>query len=107
EGQDWVEDVRGKQRVRWTSMTLEAAKRPRQKKTRGHGYDWEGAWGYATSLRAEDQWDWKQLGRDKKQPLPALRKVVEQKIVEWFAAKGAGPDISDIRQNITIPLYAG
>jgi hypothetical protein len=94
-------------RVRWSDITLRAAKQPRQTRQRGHGYDWEGAWTYATALRAEDQWDWTQHRRDKKQPLPAIRKVVEDKIKQWFAAKGGVPDISDIRQNITIPLYAG
>jgi hypothetical protein len=93
--------------VRWTAITLRAAKQPRQKKARGHGYDWEAAWTYATTLRAEDQWDWGQVGRDKNQPLPARRGTVEKKIEEWFAARGNVPNIGDIRQNITIPLYAG
>jgi len=103
----WLELASSKQTVRWTAITLRAAKRPRQKKARGHGYDWEGAWTYATTLRAEDQWDWGQVGRDKNQPLPARRRTVEKKIEEWFAARGNLPDISDIRQNITIPLYGG
>jgi hypothetical protein len=97
----------GKHTVRWSAITLRAAKQPRQKKTRGHGYDWEGAWAYAKSLRAEDQWDWKQLGRDNKQPLPARHKIVEEKLQQWFAGRGNIPNISDIRQNITVPLYAG
>ena len=103
----WYGRPSGKHTGRWSAITVRAAKQPRQKKTRGHGYDWEGAWAYATSLRAEDQWDWKQLGRDKKQPLPVRRKIVEDKIKEWFAAEGSAPDMSDIRQNITIPLYRG
>ena len=97
----------GQHTVRWSTITLRAAKQPRQKKARGHGYDWEAAWTYAKSLRAEDQWDWKKYQRDQKQPLPAVRKVVEDKIVEWFKARGSVPDIGDIRRNITIPLYAG
>jgi hypothetical protein len=97
----------GQHTVRWSAITLRAAKQPRQKKTRGHGYDWAGAWAYALTLRAEDKWDWGQLGRDKKQPLPARRKIVEEKIQQWFASSGSVPNISDIRQNITIPLYAG
>jgi hypothetical protein len=97
----------GEHTVRWSAITLRVAKQPRQKKERGHGYDWDGAWNYATTLRAEDQWNWTQHRRDKKQPLPATRKVVEDKIKQWFAAKGSVPNISDIRQNITIPLYAG
>jgi hypothetical protein len=103
----WYDRPRGKHTVRWSAITLRAAKQARQKKTRGHGYDWEGAWAYALTLRAEDQWDWKQLGRDKKQPLPARRKVVEEKIQKWFEVRGSVPNISDVRQNITIPLYAG
>ena len=108
EAHDWF-DLRysNKKTVRWTAITLRPAKQPRQKKGRGHGYDWEGAWAYATTLRAKDQWDWTKCRRDKKQPLPAVRKIVEQKIVEWFEAKGNVPNMSDIRQNITIPLYAG
>jgi len=94
-------------RVRWSAIALRAAKRPRQKKGRGHGYDWEGAWAYAKTLRAEDQWDWKEHRRHKKQPLPAVRKTVEDKIKEWFGERGSVPDIGDIRRNITIPLYAG
>jgi hypothetical protein len=97
----------GQHTARWSAITLRAAKQPRQKKTRGHGYDWAGAWAYALTLRAEDQWDWTQHRRDKKQPLPATRKIVEDKIKQWFAANGSVPNISDIRQNITIPLYAG
>jgi hypothetical protein len=97
----------GGKHVLWSAITLRAAKQPRQKKERGHGYDWEGAWAYALTLRAEDQWDWKKYQRDKKQPLPAVRKIVEDKIVEWFKARGSVPDVGDIRRNITIPLYAG
>jgi hypothetical protein len=78
---------------------------PQQK--RGHGYDWDGCWAYALTLRAEDAWDWTEHQRDKKQPLPAVHKTVEDKIMQWFAEKGAIPNIRDIRQNITIPLYAG
>ena len=102
-------DVRYGNHVRWSNINLRAAKQPRQKTTRGHGYDWEGAWTYATSLRAEDQWDWTQHPRDKKQPLPAVHKTVEDKIKDWFSRthKGRVPNISDIRQNLTIPLYAG
>ena len=108
---DLIEGLYGrppdKHTVRWSAITLRAVKQPRQKNERGHGYDWGGAWTYAKTLRAEDQWDWTQHRRNKKQPLPALRKTVEDKIKQWFAAKGGVPDISDIRQNITIPLYAG
>ena len=93
--------------VRWSNIKLREAKQPRQKKERWHGYDWDGAWAYALTLRAEDQWDWKKHLRDKKQPLPAVRKIVEDKIVEWFKARGSVPDIRDIRRNITIPLYKG
>ena len=82
----------GKRTVRWSAITLRAAKQPRQKKTRGHGYDWEGAWAYALTLRAEDQWDWTKYRRDKKQPLPALHKIVEDKIEHWFEAKGNIPE---------------
>jgi hypothetical protein len=101
-------DVRyGNHVRRWSNINLRAAKRPRQKTTRWHGYDWDGAWAYALTLRAEDQWDWKKHRRDKKQPLPAVRRVVEDKIVEWFKARGSVPDIRDIRRTITIPLYKG
>jgi hypothetical protein len=95
--------------VRWSNIKLREAKQPRQKKERWHGYDWDGAWAYALTLRAEDQWDWKQDRRHKKQPLPAVRKVVEDSIKDWFRRthRGRVPDLSDIRQNITIPLYAG
>jgi hypothetical protein len=93
--------------LRWSSITLRAVKQTRQKKERWHGYDWDGAWAYALTLRAEDQWDWKKHLRDKKQPLPAVARVVVDKIVEWFKARGSVPDIGDIRRNITIPLYAG
>jgi hypothetical protein len=103
----WYGRPYGKHTVRWSAITLRAAKQPRQKKGRGHGYDWDGAWAYATTLRADDQWNWTQHRRDKKQPLPAVRKTVEDKIKQWFAAKGSAPNMSDIRQNITIPLYAG
>ena len=104
-----LQEVHHVKHLRWSGITLRAAKQPRQKKGRGHGYDWEGAWTYATALRAEDQWDWTQHRRDKKQPLPAVRKVVEDRIKDWFRRthRGRVPDISDIRQNITIPLYAG
>ena len=80
---------------------------PQQK--RGHGYDWDGCWAYALTLRAVDAWDWRKHRRDKKQPLPAVHKTVEEKIEDWFRRTHGGrvPDISDIRQNITIPLYAG
>ena len=104
---DLIEERPGKQTVRWTSITLRAATRPRQKKGRWHGYDWDGAWAYALTLRAEDQWDWTQDRRHKKQPLPAVRNIVEKKIQQWFAARGSVPNIGDIRRNITIPLYAG
>ena len=93
--------------LRWSSITLRAVKQPGQKKTRGHGYDWEGAWAYALTLRADDQWDWKKYRRDEKQPLPSVHKVVEDKIKNWFEAKGNVPNIRDIRQNVIIPLYAG
>ena len=93
----------------WAAITLRAAKRSQQKKARGHGYDWDGCWAYALTLRAEDAWDWTEHRRDKKQPLPAVRKVVEDRIKDWFRRthRGRVPDISDIRQNIIIPLYAG
>jgi hypothetical protein len=104
---DLIEERPGKQTVRWTSITLRAVKQTRQKKERGHGYDWEGAWAYALTLRAEDQWDWEQVGRDKNQPLPARHRTVEEKIEEWFKTRGNVPVIGDIRQNITIPLYRG
>jgi hypothetical protein len=103
----WYGRPYGKHTVRWSAIALRAAKQCRQKKGRGHGYDWDGAWAYATTLRAEDQWNWTQHRRDKKQPLPAVHKTVEDKIKQWFAAKGGAPNMSDIRQNITIPLYAG
>ena len=93
--------------LRWSSITLRAVKQPGQKKTRAHGYDWEGAWAYALTLRADDQWDWKKYRRDEKQPLPSVHKVVEDKIKNWFEAKGNVPNIRDIRQNVIIPLYAG
>jgi hypothetical protein len=93
--------------VRWSNIKLREAKQPRQKKERWHGYDWDGAWAYALTLRAEDQWDWKKHLRDKKQPLPGVPRVVVDKIVEWFKARGSVPDIRDIRRNITIPLYKG
>jgi hypothetical protein len=103
----WFDLAFGKKTVRWTAITLRAAKQLGQKKARGHGYDWEGAWAYATSLRVEDQWDWTHCPRHKKQPLPAVRKIVEKKIAEWFEARGNVPHISDIRRNIVVPLYAG
>jgi hypothetical protein len=103
----WYGRPDGKHTVHWSAITVRAAKQPQQRRRRGHGYDWEGVWTYATTLRAEDQWDWTQHRRDKKQPLPATRKIVEGKIEQWFAAKGSVPNMSDIRQNITIPLYAG
>jgi len=93
--------------VRWSTIRVREAKQPRQKKERWHGYDREGAWAHALTLRAEDQWDWKKHLRDKKQPLPRVPRVVLDKIVEWFKARGSVPDIGDIRRNITIPLYKG
>jgi hypothetical protein len=96
-----------KHTVRWASITLRATKQPRQKKARGHGHDWAGVWAYALTLRADDRWDWKKYRRDKNQPLPAVHKVVEDKIKNWFEAKGNVPNIRDIRQNVMIPLYAG
>jgi hypothetical protein len=104
---DLYEVYHGRRTLRWSSITLRTAKQPRQNKRRGHTYDWDGAWAYAKTLRAEDQWDWTQHRREKKQPLPAVRKIVEEKVQDWFAAKGSVPNMSDIRQNITIPLYAG
>jgi len=93
----------------WAAITLRAAKRSRQKKARGHGYHWKEAWAYALTLRAEDQWNWTEHPRDERQPLPAVRKVVEDRIKDWFRRthRGRVPDNSDIRQNIIIPLYAG
>jgi hypothetical protein len=93
--------------VRWSNINLRAAKQPRQKKARWHGYDWDGAWAYALTLRAENQWDWTKHRRDKKQPLPALHRTVEEMIERWFAARGSIPAIEDIRRNIVAPLYAG
>ena len=104
---DLYEVRHGRRTLRWSRITLRAAKQPQQRKARGHGYDWEGAWAYGLTLRVEDQWDWTKVRRDKKQLLPAVRKYVEDKIKDWFAAKGSVPDISDIRRNIIIPLYAG
>jgi hypothetical protein len=104
---DLIEVGQGKRTVRWSAITLRAVKQPRQKKERSHGYDWDGVWTYALTLGAEDQWDWKQVARDKNQPLPAVHKLVEDKIKAWFAARGGVPDIGDIRRNITIPLYKG
>jgi len=106
---DLIEVRNGKRKVRWSAIMVRAAKRSRQKKARGHGYDWDGCWAYALTLRAEDAWDWTEHRRDKEQPLPAVRKVVEDRIKDWFRRthRGRVPDISDIRQNITIPLYAG
>ena len=103
----WYGRPSGKHTVRWSAITLRAAKQPRQKKGREHGYDWEGAWNYATTLRAENQWNWDEHRRDKKQPLPAVHKTVEDKIEQWFALRGSVPDIGDIRRNIVVPLYAG
>jgi hypothetical protein len=93
--------------LRWSSITLRVVKQPRQKKARWHGYDWDGAWAYALTLRAENQWDWTKHLRDKKQPLPALHRTVEEMIERWFAARGSIPAIEDIRRNIVAPLYAG
>ena len=104
---DLYEVHHGRRTLRWSGITLRAAKHPPQKKRGGHGYDWEGAWTYATALRAEGKWDWAKHSRDKTQPLPALHKIVEEKIGQWFKARGSVPNVSDIRQNITIPLYAG
>ena len=92
---------------RWSTVKLRAAKQPRQKKARWHGYDWDGAWAYALTLRAENQWDWTKHPRDKKQPLPALHRTVEEMIEQWFEARGSIPVIEDIRRNIVAPLYAG
>ena len=89
-----VDEGRNTWHLRWSSITLRAVKQPRQKKTRGHGHDWEGAWAYALTLRADDQWDWKKYRRDEKQPLPSVHKVVEDKIKNWFEAKGNVPNIS-------------
>jgi hypothetical protein len=100
-------DVRYGNHVRWSNINLRAAKQPRQKKARWHGYDWDGAWAYALTLRAENQWDWTKHRRDKKQPLPALHRTVEEMIERWFAARGSIPAIEDIRRNIVAPLYAG
>jgi hypothetical protein len=104
---DLIEVGQGKRTVRWSAITLRAAKKPRQKKARWHGYDWDGAWAYALTLRAENGWDWTKHRRDKKQPLPALHRTVEEMIERWFAARGSIPAIEDIRRNIVAPLYAG
>ena len=103
----WYGRPSGKHTVRWSAITLRAAKQPRQKKGREHGYDWERAWNYATTLRADNQWNWDEHRRDKKQPLPGVHKTVEDKIKQWFALGGSVPDIGDIRRNIVVPLYAG
>jgi hypothetical protein len=100
-------EERSGKHVLWSAITLRAAKQPRQKKARWHGYDWDGAWAYALTLRAENQWDWTKHRRDKKQPLPALHRTVEEMIERWFAARGRIPAIEDIRRNIVAPLYAG
>ena len=103
----------GKHTVRWSAITLQPAKQtPLQKdctgtKVRGHGYDREGAWAYANKPASEGPVGLEAARRDTKQPLPVRRKIVEDKIKQWFAAGGSTPDMSDIRQNITIPLYAG
>ena len=103
----------GKHTVRWSAIALRAAKQTRQNqgsaptKARWHGYDWDGAWAYALTLRADEQWDWTKHARDKKQPLPAVHMTVVDKIVQWFKAHGSVPDIGDIRRNIVVPLYAG
>jgi hypothetical protein len=104
---DLIEVGQGKRTVRWSAITLRAAKQPRQNKARWHGYDWDGAWAYALTLRAENQWDWTEHQRDKRQPLPALHRTVEEMIERWFAARGSIPAIEDIRRNIVAPLYAG
>jgi len=93
--------------VRLSDITLRAAKPSRPNKARWHGYDWDGAWAYALTLRAENQWDWTKHPRDKKQPLPALHRTVEEMIERWFEARGSIPVIEDIRRNIVAPLYAG
>jgi hypothetical protein len=87
----------------------ESQKRRTPRRTRGHGYDWHDCWEYALTLRAMDAWDWTEHRRNKKRPLPAVRKVVEDKIKDWFRRTHGGrvPDISDIRQNIVQPLYEG
>jgi hypothetical protein len=109
----WYGRPSGKHTVRWSAITLRVAKQTRQNKgsapTKGrwHGYDWDGAWAHALTLRAEDKWDWAQHTRDKKQPLPALRKSIEERIEQWFKERGNSPDKGDIRRNITTPLYAG
>jgi hypothetical protein len=104
---DLIDVGQGKRTVQWRAITLPAAKQPRQKQARWHGYDWDGAWAYALTLRAENQWDWTKHQRDKKQPLPALHRTVEEMIERWFAARGRIPAIEDIRRNIVAPLYAG
>jgi hypothetical protein len=107
---DLIEVRDGKRTVRWTAIVLRGAKQRRQgqpRKNRGHGYNWDACWIYAMTLRAENRWNWEERQRDKKQPLPALHKAVEDEIREWFAARGNVPDISDIRRNIVVPLYAG
>ena len=109
----WSSSPIGKHTVRWSAIALRAAKQTRQNKgsaptkARWHGYDWDGAWAYALTLRAEDKWVWAQHKRDRKQPLPAVSKRVVDKIVQWFASHGSVPNIGDIRRNIVVPLYAG
>jgi len=104
---DLIEVGQGKRTVRWSAITLRAAKQPRQKKARWHGYDWDGAWAYALTLRAEKEWDWTKHRRHMKQPLPAIHRTVEEMIERWFAARGSIPVPEDIRRNIVAPLYAG
>ena len=101
-----VRQSNGKHTVRWSAIALRAAKQPRQKKTRGHGYDWEGAWAYATSLRAENQWNWANTGATRSNRCRQSRRRLD-KIKQWFALGGIVPDIGDIRRNIVVPLYAG
>jgi hypothetical protein len=109
---DLIEQRDGRWTLRWSTLALSAApraaKKPRQQQQRrGPSHNWQGVWLYAKTLRANDQWDWVHVPRDKKQPLPAVHKLVEDKIKDWFASRGGVPDISDIRRNIVVPLYAG
>ena len=67
---DLIEVGQGKRTVRWSAITLRAAKQPRQKKTRGHGHDWDGAWTYAKTPARRGPVGLDAYPRHKKQPLP-------------------------------------
>jgi hypothetical protein len=91
------------------STRLKSQKKRGPQRTRGHVYNWDRCWIFALTLRAVNAWDWTEHQRDKKQPLPALHKLLEDKIADWFKRthQGRVPHIGDIRQNIVQPLYKG